>query len=140
MRQAEIDSVRLFHAFDRLGRDLDFFLENLFVFRSPGVDDRPDRFYVRSDFWFAQKNQDGERVVGLEALTGSNLSSTSRAKTVFSIVTSSSEVDPSSSFSLASAALVNAIERENKITSAGSLSIFIFGPLQRGFELASTRQ
>jgi len=67
VRQAKIDSVRLFHAFDRLGRDLDFFLENLFVFRSPGVDDRPDRFYVRSDFWLAQKNQDGERVVGLEA-------------------------------------------------------------------------
>ena len=37
--QAEIDSVRLFHAFDRIGRDLDFFLENLFVFRSPRLAD-----------------------------------------------------------------------------------------------------
>jgi hypothetical protein len=40
---------------------------------------------------------------------------------------------------LASAALVNTSERENKITSAGSLIVFIFGPLQRRFDLASTR-
>jgi hypothetical protein len=67
MSQSEINSARFFNAFQSFWHELDFFCQNLFVFHSACVDDRPNGFHAGSDFRLAQKYEDTKCVVGLKA-------------------------------------------------------------------------